>query len=89
MVDNHVQGSHTWQYGSICWFMCEPIWVKLMVIELSFEFFMKWTEWSKGGRLTHWNIFCSGTLGHSEEMDLFITDICCNLATSKNCNVST
>ena len=29
--------------------MFEPIWVKLMVIELSFEFFMKWTEWSKGG----------------------------------------
>ena len=37
----------------------------------------------QGGRITHWNIFCSGTLGHSEEMGLFITDICCNLATSK------
>ena len=35
------------------------------------------------GRLSHWNIFCSGTLGHSEEMGLFITDMCCNLATSK------
>ena len=39
------------QYGSTGCCMCEPIWVKLMVIELSSEFFMEWTEYSKGGGL--------------------------------------
>ena len=44
MVSNHPSKMHTWQYGSTGWCMFEPIWVKLMVIELSFEFFTEWTE---------------------------------------------
>ena len=68
--------------------MCESIWVKLMVIELSSEFFMEWTEYSKGGGL-HIGISFVAARWAIQRKWVYSSPICVvtsQQANCKNCN---